>query len=282
MRRNKVNTGGTVSCIIRSVGERTTDACTALLQEALGEDIPFRIVQVQPFTEALRQTIRTGMEFACTWTLVIDADVLISGTHLQAFLELRAQLPPEAFMLHACVWDKFFGRARWAGNRLYRTSLLACAESCVGREGENLRPEATLCHKMKEKGYRIFKSPLLIGLHDYEQGFEDILCKTVLFGRKHGKHRERLKAFWEQHREDPDYVAALDGLAAAPSDDASLVLDRKLLDFCPENVRSFWQERCKPPLDPSFGSSAVVSDLLARESGEYGDVKTELLVEYKK
>ena len=281
MRRNKVNTGETIACIIRSVGERTTDACTSLLHEALGEDTPFRIVQVQPFTEALRQTIRTGMEFACSWTLVIDADVLISRAQLQTFLALRAQLPPEAFMLHACVWDKFFGRARWAGNRLYRTSLLACAESCVGKEGENLRPEATLCHKMKEKGYRIFKSPLLIGLHDYEQSFEDILCKTVLFGRKHGKHRERLKAFWEQHREDPDYAAALDGLAAAPSD-ASLVLDRKLLDFCPENVRRFWRERGKPPLDPSFGRSEIISGILARESGEYGDVTSELLVEYKK
>lgn len=277
-----MSTGGTVSCIIRSVGERTTDACTALLHEALGENIPFRIVQVQPFTEALRQTVRTGMEFACTWTLVIDADVLISRAHLQTFMKLRAQLPPDAFMLHACVWDKFFGRARWAGNRLYRTSLLARAESFIGREGENLRPEATLCHKMKEKGYRIFKSPLLIGLHDYEQGFEDILCKTVLFGRKHGKHRARLKAFWEQHREDPDYAAALDGLAAAPSDDASLVLDRKLLGFCPEDVRRFWQERGKPPLDSSFGQSATVSALLKRESGEYGDVKTDLLVEYKK
>lgn len=277
-----MNAGGTLSCIIRSVGERTTGACTALLHEALGKDIPFRIVQVQPFTEALRQTIRTGMELACTWMLVIDADVLISRAHLRTFLELRARLPADAFMLHACVWDKLFGRARWAGNRLYRTSLLACAEPFVGREGENPRPEATLCHRMKEKGYRIFKSPLLIGLHDYEQGFEDILCKTVLFGRKHSKHGARLKAFWEQHRDDPDYAAALDGLAAAPSDDSALVLDRNLLGFCPEEVRRFWQERGKPPLHPSFGQSATVSALLKRESGELGDVKADLLVEYKK
>lgn len=249
-----------VACVVRTVGERTTEACLSLLVGFLGA---VEVVSREPFSAALEASLEAGINSGKPWTLIIDADVLIHAPGLAAMLKDRHVLPDDTFMYHASVMDKFFRRYRRAGNRLYRTASLPDALGLVCAE-KRLRPERDLCQAMLEKGLRNFQSYEIIGLHDYAQYYRDILRKMVLFSAKHREILGWLRSIWEADAKDMDFLAALDGLNHADSEDAMEVgLD--LLQRLPSRLLEKWASLEKPPLETGAFTREKVGELLKSE-----------------
>lgn len=253
------------ACIVRSVGERTTIQCMALLDEAFAGKVPIKLLQVQPFTEALRQTMLLGAELNKKWTLVLDADVLIQPDALIKFLALSRLANRNAFMLHASVCDKFFIKPRQAGNRLYRTEFMEKALESIPPEGKSYRPESELCNRMQAKGYPIYRSDIIIGLHDYEQEYEDIFRKALLFGLKHKKSIANLLKFWNINLHDQDYAAALEGLSITMDKNQPIIIDKNIVSISAEDSILKWKAISKKALPHDQFNGFMISEIIKNE-----------------
>ncbi len=256
-----------VSCVVRTIGERTANACVSLLKSFFGQD-NMAVVSRDPFSEALKSSLRAGLEMDRKWTLVIDADVLIHSPGLAAMLKDRHVLPENTFMYHASVMDKFFTRYRRAGNRLYRTAHLNRALALLP-DGHPLRPERDLCQAMLEAGFCNYQSYQIIGLHDHCQNYRDILRKMVLFVAKHDTLLEWLTEIWEKGQDDLDFQAALDGIRNA-NISGTLEVGPTLLDRLPKAIVAKWSAMEKPPLDVSDIDSDWVGRLIESELDSAG------------
>ena len=263
-----------ISCIVRSVGERTTDLCVTLLEKAFGTGMTCTVIEAQPFPEALRQSLNAGLAMGRPWTFVVDADVLVSS-HALALLPSQAdQMPAKGFMLHASVWDRFFGRYRRAGNRLYRTEFMQQALSLVPQNGTSMRPERDMCFGMKGMGYRIFKTFHIIGLHDYEQYYLDILRKGVLLRLKNAKRVAYLKEVWQSRLQEADYQAMIAGFDAAPDNQTSVCIDKNLINYCSSNTIAHWQNMEKPPIQTGVWSDEHITQMMKSDMARYSITPT--------
>lgn len=215
--------------IVRHCGERTTDACAQLLARfAPGQRI--HRVSARPFQEVLRQSLELGLAQGRPWTLCIDADVLILP-EFAGFLSAVDSFPAGFFEAQALVLDKLIPARRPAGNHLYRTELIARALREIPL-GDSMRPEGDMIRAMAARGYRAHQSALLIGLHDFEQAYQDIYLKAFLHAHKHRFLVPLLRPLWGTlSREDDDFRVALRAL-----DDA---LER---DEIPQISRDFGAE----------------------------------------
>lgn len=258
-----------ITCIVRSIGERTTDLCVNLLKKAFGGGMACSVVEAQPFPEALRQSLAAGLAMGRPWTFVVDADVLVSSHALALLPTLADKMPANGFMLHASVWDKFFGRYRRAGNRLYRTEFMEQALSLVPENGTSLRPERDMCFKMQGMGYRLFKTYHIIGLHDYEQYYIDILRKGVLFRFKNASRISYLKNVWQSRLPEADYQAVMAGFDAAPSDQTSVCIDKNLINYCPATTIAHWQKMEKQPLQLDLWNEEYLAQLMHSDMARY-------------
>lgn len=272
------------ACIVRSVGERTTNQCVALLEETFAGKAPIKLLQEQPFTEALRQTMLLGMEMGRKWTFVVDADVLVEPAALLKFLALAQLAKRNTFMLHAPVCDKFFMKPRQAGNRLYRTEFMEKALEFVPSEGESYRPESELCNRMQANGYLLYKSNIIIGLHDYEQDYEDIFRKALLFGFKHKKSINQLLDFWKMNQEDQDYAAALDGLNITMNKDEPVIIDKNLVSISADACQFKWKNTAKSAIVPEQLTGVKVSEIIKNDMEDRNVSLPEVfdIMEYKR
>lgn len=217
--------------IVRHCGERTTDACAELLKQ-LAPDNTIHRVSARPFHAVLRQSLALGIGEGRPWTLCIDADVLILP-EIAKFLSAVENFPPGIFEAQALVLDKLIPTRRPAGNHLYRTELIARALPVIP-VSDSLRPESDMIKAMAATGYRAYQSPLLIGLHDFEQTHRDIYMKAFLHGHKHRFLMPLLRPIWETlSQKDDDFRVALTALDDALGNDESPQLRR---DFREQRV----------------------------------------------
>jgi hypothetical protein len=216
-----------VTVIIRSVGERTEASCRYLLAQQIPED---HIITVSnaPFSATLADSYRVGIERGLPWTLCIDSDVLVRSYTVSELLNVAYELPKEVFEVQGMVLDKFFGVSRPAGNHLYRTSLLPRALDLIPREGKDLRPEYYTVKRMAELGYPWVETPLVLGLHDFEQYYKDIFRKCYVHAHKHSQQMHLLVEYWRRGRmtsQADDYRVALWGLSAGIADCSNVHVD---------------------------------------------------------
>lgn len=210
--------------VVRHCGERTTEACAQLLQ-ALAPGNRIHRVSARRFQEVLRQSLELGIAEGRPWTLCIDADVLVLP-EIAAFLAAADSLPASCFEAQALVLDKLLPARRPAGNHLYRTGLIARALPRIPA-GDSLRPESDMILAMADLGYRAHQSRLLVGLHDFEQAYEDLYPKAFLHAHKHRFLAPLLRPLWEAlAREDGDFRVALAALQDGLQHDASPQLSR--------------------------------------------------------
>lgn len=204
-----------VLIVIRSCGERTTEACRKLV---LYQGIPPEqvvIVQEAPFTRALKRSFELGIERNLRWTLCVDADVLLRPGAIHQMLSLAEEQPDNVCETQGQMLDKLFATVRPGGVHLYRTSLLPQALALIPGEGENIRPEHGTLQRMKALGYPWVEVPYVVGLHDYEQYHRDIYRKCFVQAHKHAYHADKLLTIWRDGaNEDPDFRTALIGFAA--------------------------------------------------------------------
>jgi hypothetical protein len=216
-----------LTVIVRSVGERTETLCKQLLTDQVQESNIF-IINERPFTKAIAKTYEIGIENQRKWTLCIDADVLIKEGAVNELLQKASEADENVFEIQGNVLDKFFGGPRAAGNHLYRTSLLKKAIGAIPSPNVSLRPESFTIKQMAAKGYPWIEIDLIVGIHDYEQYYKDIIRKTFIQAKKHGRFMPVLTAYWERMKnEDTDYQVALWGAKELSTYTKPLTIDVK-------------------------------------------------------
>lgn len=201
--------------IIRSVGERTEDACVELLKHVFPQD-NVTILRATPFSEAVRQSFRLAIERGLPWLVCVDADVLVDVDQLPKLILKALELEESVFQIQGLVLDKFVPIHRPAGNHVYRTSLLEKALQFIPEEGVSLRPESDMLNEMSRQGHPWVQCDVVVGIHDFEQYYADIYRTCFLHGVKHLSWLPHLEPYWNLRApEDFDFelaaVASLSG-----------------------------------------------------------------------
>ena len=130
--------------VIRTVGERTFEACKALVIKQVPEALVY-VVSEQPFEATLRHCYQIGIDSGAEWMMTLDSDVLLREEAIKNLLSEAERLPPQYLQLEGLLFDKLTGIYRNVGHRIYRTKYLDKALECIPPERSEIRPEdATL------------------------------------------------------------------------------------------------------------------------------------------
>lgn len=198
--------------IIRSVGERTESLCKKLILEQGVPDNAIHIINEAPFSKAMKVGFEIGISEKRPWTFCVDADLLLRPGSVLRMLQQAERQPEKLCEIQGFVLDKFFGGARKGGVHLYRTSLLDKVIKEIPAEGVNVRPETYALNAMLNNGYPWHTVEELVGLHDFQQSYEDIFRKCFVQAHKHLNFTELFIPFWRSKSSlDIDYQVALSG-----------------------------------------------------------------------
>ena len=197
--------------VVRTAGERTFEACHALLlRQALREQI--QVVDQRPFEAALRSCYELGINSGAEWMMTVDADVLLRPGAVKDLLGVAKDLPEQYLAVEGLVHDKLRGRHREAGHHLYRVRHLKKALSALPGDGEEIRPEFATLRRVSRLGHPFLKCETVFGIHDYEQFYRDLYRKGFVHGQKHPDWLAGVLPRWKSEAEaDPDFAVALRG-----------------------------------------------------------------------
>ena len=129
-----------VVAIIRTVGERSFEACRDLLSRQVSSDA-VEVVSEHPFENALVRTYEIGIERGARWTMTLDADVLLRDGAVAELIEEAETLPENYVEVAGRIHDKLTGDYRPAGHHIYRTCHLKEALSAIPPAGKEIRPD---------------------------------------------------------------------------------------------------------------------------------------------
>ena len=224
--------------VIRSAGERTTEACRALVEEFVPSD-QVRVIQEVPFSKAIKKTFQIGAESGKKWTVCLDADVLVYREGIRELLEATESVDSHIWSVQGLTIDKFIPIIRTAGNGIYRNSMVQEAMQYIPEEGTSLRPETTMMDAMIAAGHLKYRTNIVVGIHDFEQYFSDIFRKTFLHVHKHSNVLNEMLAYWEQmKKDDEDFEIALLGAEAGKSFSGTIKIDKRFR-------QKEWQRICE-------------------------------------
>jgi hypothetical protein len=181
--------------VVRSVRERTEEACLQIVRSQLGPGGPLYVVRDRPFAEAHIESMRLAVEAGAKWSLFLDADVLLRRDALADMLREAEAISQPFYMLNFRVLDRGFGGPAY-GVHLYATEHLRTALKFADLAREAQRPETRLCIEMaQEARVATLRSAQVVGLHGYEQFYADlyrtsfvravkfVLCRDYLLRR---------------------------------------------------------------------------------------------------
>ena len=249
--------------VVRSAGERTVEACADLIR-AFVPAYRVTIVEERPFAAAIAKTYRLAAASGCKWTFCIDADVFVHAEGFRQLYEVAESLHDSIWYVQGLTVDKFIPIIRTAGNGIYRSSVASIAISEIPEDGTTLRPEATTIDRMLVRGYQAYRTPIVVGIHDFEQHYHDIARKTFLHYHKHHNVRPEMQGYWRSQQEaDPDFRVALMGARLGESFRDSLRIDR---EFKRREIATELEAihlTPKPPIAPGAIDTDYVTRFLA-------------------
>lgn len=215
--------------IIRSVGERTEHACYDLLKQLFPAG-NIEIVRQRPFSESIRKSFKIAIDRGLPWALCVDADVLVDVKQLPELLRKATEMDENIFQVQGLIFDKFIPVWRPAGGRVYRTSLIEKAIHHIPEEGTSLRPESDMLNSMSKLGYPWMQCDVKVGIHDYEQYYEDIYRKCFLQAHKHTYLIPILESYWHaEQTNDVDFHVALMALRSGKVYGGNVYVDKEFL-----------------------------------------------------
>ena len=228
---NNLNT----TVIVRSVGESTEKITIGLLINVFGKENVFLIKDFTPFSEAVKETFRMGLQQSKKWTLAVDADVLIFKDKMLDFInaanEHIEQKDKKAFCLEGLLLDKLSNIYREVGLHLYQTKFLKKALKFVDAGMYHIRPETFVKKRMSELGYGFYVCSLKIGIHDFFQYPKSIVKKAILHCKKHSNANEMRKLWTSNKQTDRDFFWANKGAEIFDSlKDKHINVDKKFMD----------------------------------------------------
>lgn len=236
-----------ITVIIRSVGERTEKLCINKAEEYFGKHNVFCVRNICPFSKAIRESFRIGIENNKKWTFVIDADVFLYEDRIATFMKFANKMYDEGafFCATPYLYDNFFMKGRPVGAHLYNTSMLSKAISFC--EDVGLRPETYVKKQMVKLGVDSYNISYILGIHDYFQSYESIVEKGILHSHKHSNINELIQG-WEKYKNyNSDFKWILEGVKIGGSFVSNdVVVDKMWMRKQIERVEL--DIPCKPPL----------------------------------
>lgn len=248
--------------VVRSAAERTLHICSQLIEE---QGIPNPCIHVTtdvPFTAALKRSYEIGISDGKKWLICVDADLLLRPHSIKTLVEYAETLPESVFEINAYVLDKLCGGARMAGIHVYRARWLTEAIKVLEELQSPLRPEAATLAEMARKGFSWVECPYVVGLHDFEQTYRDILRKTFIHAHKHQRLLPLLVDYWRAgaHAGDLDFQVALMGLGEGIKSTARVGIDAVSLNERLRGISIDLNE--KAPLDANDYPLAQVERII--------------------
>lgn len=217
-----------VVVIIRAAYERTENLCLDLIKEQVAAE---RVVVLheRPFGVALRRSLEIGLEFGLTWTLCIDADVLIKPNAIQELLSFAITQPEYTLGASGLILDKLRGGQRRGGLHLYRTAMLPEALSVNPDAFLEKRPETAVKTALYHRGHPLGLMNLPLAIHDFEQYYTDIFRKMTVRAQKSSQEIEpMLKRALFLARDDADFLVAAWGMRIGLNSTKEITLDARL------------------------------------------------------
>lgn len=200
-----------VMCVVRSVGERTTDVCVEMLHQQLGEAPT--VVGIPVHRDMVRECFRLGRGSGKALLLTCDADALPYQGAVAELLRIHAEVPADYFLVVCEVDDHLFGGHRNGGLRLYRVDHLGLAMEVL-EHSDPARPESGLVRPMARRGHPSAYGQSVVGLHDFGQFHRDVYRKAGFFAHEHPSLITALAERWRNGQaSNPDFAVALYGLA---------------------------------------------------------------------
>jgi len=198
-----------VTVVIRESNERTRDVCYKLIAQQVPEQHIVMIREV-PFSRAVQRTFEIGLEQGQSWTLAVDADMLLLPDAVKTLVQLMEKQASDVFVLRGTLLDKLLVQVRIGGPHLFRTSLCEQALGFCQNFDNQIRPETFITEKMHAAGYRSHFESYCASLHDFEQSYTDIFRKCVVHAHKHRDVLGHLEDIWRRMAQhDSDYQIAM-------------------------------------------------------------------------
>ena len=264
-----------VTMIIRTVGERTEEACRASIRAQGVDDAQIVTVREAPFSKAMRVGFEAGIAAGRDWTFCIDADVIMRPGSIAAMMQQAVLQPANIFELQGLVLDKLFVTLREAGNHLFRTSLLPQMIELIPEEGVSLRPETTAMEGMRSRGYPWAQVPYVVGLHDFGQSNRDIFRKCYIHAQKHSHLlNDLLPKMRARAPTDHDCAVAIAGLAEGLKATSAVRIDIAHRPFA-ERFEALGIEEKSPCGTEEFTPDAV--EMALRDYGQADDLTVRFL-----
>lgn len=254
----KINTA---TVIIRSIGERTEELCYRLLASQICEQ-NIHVVRTSPFAKALMKSYIIGIESKKDWTIAIDADVLIRDSAIEDLLSWATYSDSDYFLSESTVADKFLGKVRTGGVKLYQTRFLEKAISFFdGTMISSLRPETHVRNQMALAGFPSIKIyNLILGLHDFEQFYKDIYRTAYTHQKKHTSITDALESYWNSQRgSDPDFKVASLAFEIARSEGKDITIDQSLFPKTIQEIKGLSHLQEKEPIELGIWTNKEVT-----------------------
>lgn len=177
-----------VTVVIRSISERTEDACFQIVRPQAKAENQIVIVKDRPFAEAHYECIQAAIQSKARWALFLDADILLKNDAIKVMIDEAKKITIPFYMLNFPILDYGFNGYTY-GAHFYNTCHLA--ESLQFRQiaSASQRPENETCQEMAKIGIPSLASHTVIGLHGYEQFYTDLYRTAFVRAVKYSKHQ---------------------------------------------------------------------------------------------
>ena len=200
--------------VVRSNGERTTDLVRlALEMQGVPQEDTY-LLSEKPLFRATKKMFELAITSGKTWLISIDSDVVPTQKFVSQLISYAEAADSNFIEGHGYVLDKFFDMPRCVGNRIYRVASLPQIMSELDNVTTEIRPEAALMRFARSQGMTSNNIPMIVGYHDYNQFYRDIIRTAMQYSEKHSDYMAYLAHVWKKKirdTTDADFFFALKG-----------------------------------------------------------------------
>jgi hypothetical protein len=183
---------------IRSIGERTEEACLRIVQSQLGSASQVKLIKNKKFSEAHIESIESALRSDSQWALFLDADVLLRKDAIREMLREAQKISFPFYQFNFRILDRGFSGETY-GVHFYSMEHFETAVKIKRIILEAQRPEHQLCFEMaKRYGIPSISSDITVGLHGYQQYYADLYRTTFVRAVKYRNHHNYMFRLYEE------------------------------------------------------------------------------------